>query len=83
MALTKDKCFPGEDWVSLKLDSIQIMPMNTWTNVNSFWQEILDATEKYITTEAGKGAFSEEATTFSIERKGTIAIFELRGKDIQ
>lgn len=74
-----DKCFPGEGWVSYKVNDVQAMPMDTWTNTRIFWQETLEAIEEYLKIGAGQGSFSEEQATFSITRKGDIAIFELRG----
>ncbi|MGV9182968.1 hypothetical protein [Arcanobacterium canis] len=75
----KDKVFPGEGWISIKLDTVQIMPMEAWTNVSIFWQELLNILEDYASTGEGEGGFSEETATFSIVKKGKIAVFELRG----
>lgn len=75
----KDKCFPGEGWISFKLDDLQIMPLDAWTNVDVFWCEMVDVIEQYVTAGVGTGHFSEETSDFSLARKGDIAIFELRG----
>ena len=75
-----DKCFPGEGWASFTLNGVQIMPMDAWTNVAIFWQELLNALESYVSTGRGQGEFSEETATFSLAKRGTIAVFELRGQ---
>ena len=76
----KDKCFPGEGWVSFMLNRVQIMPMDAWTNVAVFWQELLKTVENYVSTGRGQGEFSEETAPFSFVKRGTIAVFELRGQ---
>lgn len=76
----KDKCFPGEGWVSFTLNGVQIMPMDAWTNLAIFWQELLNALESYVSTGRGQDEFSEETATFSLAKTETIAVFELRGQ---
>ena len=75
-----DKSLPGEGWVSFILNGAQIMPMDAWTNVDVFWQELLNALESYVSTGRGQGEFSGETATFSLVKRGTIAVFELRGQ---
>lgn len=72
-----DKCFPGEGWASFMLNGVQIMPMDAWTNVDIFWQELLNTLERYVSTGRGQGEFSEETATFSLVKRGTVAVFEL------
>lgn len=74
-----DQGFPGEGWVSIKLNDAQIMPPDAWTNVGLFWGGVLDAVEGYGNTGFGRGDFSEERAGFSVAEKGPLAIFELRG----
>lgn len=59
------------------------MPMDAWTNVAVFWQELLNALESYVSTGRGQGEFSEETAIFSLAKRGTIAVFELRGRGIR
>lgn len=75
-----DKSLPGEGWVSFVINGVQIMPMDAWTNVAVFWQELLKAAEDYVSTGRGQGEFSEETATFSLVKRGTIAVFELHGQ---
>ncbi len=75
-----DKSLPGEGWVSFIPNGAQIMPMDAWTNVDVFWQELLNALESYVSTGRGQGEFSEETATFSLAKREMIAVFELRGQ---
>lgn len=75
----RDKTNPGEGWISLRLNSQEIMPLNAWTNIDYFWSNVLDVIDGYLNTGKGQGGFSDEPAQFSITTKTSgIAIFSLR-----
>lgn len=70
---------PGEGWVSIKLDRVEIMPSEAWTHVESFWLSLLDAVDDYQATGKGQGSFSGESEGLSLVARGLVMIFEVRG----
>lgn len=70
---------PGEGWVSLRLNGQEIMPLDAWTNITFFWENVLNLATDFLRTGKGEGTFSDEPADFSLALKAKdLAVFSLR-----
>lgn len=72
---------PGEGWVSIKHQNVELIPYSLWCDLHSFWGAVIDTIAQYVETGQGsshcRGLFSNTPIAIELNQDGQHTLFTI------